>query len=89
MIDNLHNVSYNRNYKGGNKMNQKELGMKIKLARVEKGLTQEQLAEKSSMSRWFVNQLEQGLANPKLGNINAILEALSLSLRTEKVAKNE
>jgi transcriptional regulator with XRE-family HTH domain len=63
-----------------------ELGFEIRQARLERGLTQAQLANAAGLSRTTLNQLENGLF-PDLGvrKILAILEELRLDLAVRPV----
>ncbi len=54
----------------------KEIGKKIKAAREEKGLSQEELADMAKVSRRTVVNIEQGAFNPKLETVNDIAQAL-------------
>lgn len=58
-------------------MDQKKLGKKIKLARVEMDLTQEQLAEKIGVQQRGISRYEAGLSSPTV----EILEKLSKTLK--------
>lgn len=61
-------------------VNAKEiLGNNIKLARLEKGLSQENLAELAGLHRTYIGSVERGERNVSLENIVAISKALSLS----------
>lgn len=62
-------------------MENKELseGMKIKIARVIKGYSQRELAEKSGVSYRVVNELENGKRdNIRLSNLKKIKETLGI-----------
>ena len=66
-------------------MNSKEkmlrisIGKKIKLARNNASITQEQLAEKLSLSPRYISQLERGLAFGSATTITSICKALNIS----------
>jgi len=64
-----------------------ELGYEIRQARLERGMTQAQLAKAAGLSRTTLNQLENGLA-PDLGmrKVLAILGNLQLDLAVRPVA---
>lgn len=53
-----------------------EIGKKIRLLRQRQGLTQEELAERSELSKGFISQMERDLASPSIGTFIDILEAL-------------
>ena len=57
-------------------------GMRIKLARVEAGLTQKELAEKLYIPYQSINQWERGKRNPKLETLRKIANALGIPLET-------
>lgn len=63
-------------------MNLKQLGRRIKEARVAKGLTQEQLAEIAGISPTHVSVLERGLKAPGLNTFVAITNALDVTADT-------
>ena len=67
-------------------MRLQELGYEIRRARLERGLTQAQLATAAGLSRTTLNQLENGLF-PDLGvkKVLAILEPLGLDLSVQPV----
>ena len=54
------------------------IGEKIKKTRVEKGLTQKELANRLNSSYVMVNQYENGKRNPKLETIKKIAKALDV-----------
>ena len=43
-----------------------DIGKKIKELRVAKGLTQEELADRSELSKGFISQLERDLTSPSI-----------------------
>lgn len=67
-------------------MRLQELGYEIRRARLERGLTQAQLASAAWLSRTTLNQLENGLI-PDLGvkKVLAILETLGLDLSVQSI----
>lgn len=58
-----------------------ELGEKIKKARKEKGLTQEQLAELAHIDPKTLIKIEGGKRNPTLKTLNKIAIALKVPLQ--------
>ena len=56
----------------------KQIGSRIKLARAKENLTQEQLAEKASLSTRYISQLERGLAFGSASTIVSICQALHI-----------
>lgn len=57
----------------------KALGERIKQARIQEGLTQEQLAELLNLSRGTIARYELGEIEPKLQNLAAISDVLHVS----------
>ncbi|MBU5669456.1 XRE family transcriptional regulator [Peptoniphilus sp. MSJ-1] len=53
-----------------------EIGSKIKELRIEKGLTQEELADRSELTKGFISQIERDLTSPSVDSLLDILEAL-------------
>ena len=52
-----------------------DIGKKIKELRVAKGLTQEELADRSELSRGFISQLERDLTSPSIATLMDICSA--------------
>ncbi len=63
-------------------MDQKAIGHRIKLAREQCGLTQEELAEILDMSPMHISVLERGAKPPKLETLVNIANALRVSADT-------
>lgn len=59
---------------------QKFIGKQIKTIREFQRLTQEDLAQKSGMSRVFLGQIEKGSVNPSLDTLINLCNALGYSL---------
>ena len=57
----------------------KQIGKKIKLARVKAGYTQEKLAEKLSLSPRYISQLERGISFGTASTIINICKTLNIS----------
>lgn len=57
----------------------KNIGRKIKLARTKSDYTQEQLAEKLSLSTRYISQLERGIAFGSATTITNICKALNIN----------
>lgn len=57
----------------------KNIGKKIKLARTKANFTQEQLAEKLSLSTRYISQLERGIAFGSATTITNICKALNIT----------
>lgn len=60
---------------------QKNLGLRIKELRAERGITQEELAERCEMFRTYMSRIESGLANPTLTMLYVMAEALQVDVR--------
>lgn len=56
------------------------LGVAIRDARRGAGLTQQQLADRSGVTRQWVIQLELGKANPTFENLRAVCDVLDLTM---------
>jgi transcriptional regulator with XRE-family HTH domain len=59
----------------------KSLGLRIRQLRMSKGLTQEQLADLSGISRQYIGDVERGERNIAIVNIEKIARALGVTLR--------
>lgn len=58
-----------------------EIGGKIKELRNQKGLTQEELADRCELSKGFISQLENDLTSPSIATLIDILQCLGTSLK--------
>ncbi len=58
-----------------------EIGNKIKELRNQKGLTQEELADRCELSKGFISQLENDLTSPSIATLVDILQCLGTSLK--------
>ena len=58
-----------------------EIGGKIKELRIQKGLTQEELADRSELSKGFISQLENDLTSPSIATLVDILQCLGTNLK--------
>lgn len=74
-----------------------EIGKKIKNLRLKKGLTQEELGERTDLTKGYISQLERDLSSPSIETFFDILEVLGCSPkeffddeeRTQKVVYTE
>jgi len=57
-----------------------EIGSRIKRLRIRLGLTQEELASRTELSKGFISQLERDLTSPSIATLTDILEALGTDL---------
>ena len=55
------------------------IGQRLKKARIEKGYTQEQLAEKIDVSVAFLSRVERGNAKINLNRLNQLCDLLDIS----------
>lgn len=53
-------------------------GRRVRELRLARGLSQEELAERSSLHRTYVSGVERGLRNVGLDNIHALARALAV-----------
>jgi len=53
-----------------------QIGAKIKALRIKKGLTQEELGERTDLTKGFISQLERDLNSPSIETLFSILEVL-------------
>lgn len=58
-----------------------DIGEKIRQLRLRHGLTQEELADRTELSKGFISQLERDLTSPSIATLTDILECLGISLR--------
>lgn len=61
-------------------MDKKELGMRIKTLRENKGLSQNALANKAGVSPTYIYQLEKGEKSPTVEYLEFICDALGVTL---------
>ncbi|MDR1774502.1 MAG: cupin domain-containing protein [Clostridioides sp.] len=58
-----------------------DLGEKIRRLRVEKQLTQEELANRCELSKGFISQIENNLTSPSIATLVDLLEILGTDLK--------
>lgn len=58
-----------------------EIGEKIKRLRIQNALTQEELADRSELTKGFISQLERDLTSPSIATLVDILEGLGTNLQ--------
>ena len=58
-----------------------EIGNKIRELRNQKGLTQEELADRCELSKGFISQLENDLTSPSIATLVDILQCLGTNLK--------
>lgn len=58
-----------------------DIGAKLKELRLQRGLTQEEMADRSELSKGFISQVENNLASPSIATLTDMLEVLGSSLQ--------
>lgn len=58
-----------------------DIGPKIKEIRLKRGLTQEELASRSELTKGYISQLENDIASPSIATLIDILNVLGVSLQ--------
>lgn len=58
-----------------------KIGNKLKELRIQKGLTQEELADRCELSKGFISQLERDLTSPSIATLVDILQCLGTDLQ--------
>ncbi len=58
-----------------------KIGNKIKMLRIKNGLTQEELANRSELSKGFISQIERDLTSPSIATLVDLLQCLGSSLK--------
>ncbi|MER2027723.1 MAG: XRE family transcriptional regulator [Solibacillus sp.] len=68
-----------------------QIGSKIKSLRIKKGLTQEELGERTDLTKGYISQLERDLNSPSIETLFNLLEVLGCSPRDffDDTQKNE
>lgn len=56
-----------------------EIGEKIRNLRKQKNLTQEELGERTDLTKGYISQLERGLSSPSMDTFFAIIEVLGVT----------
>ncbi|EOH89364.1 helix-turn-helix domain-containing protein [Enterococcus villorum] len=56
-----------------------EIGEKLRNLRIQKNLTQEELGERTDLSKGYISQLERDLSSPSMETFFSILEVLGVS----------
>lgn len=57
-----------------------KIGAKIKELRIQKSLTQEELADRAELSKGFISQLERDITSPSIATLVDILQCLGTNL---------
>lgn len=59
-----------------------EIGEKLRELRIQRGLTQEELADRCELSKGFISQVERELASPSIATLTDMLECLGVTLQS-------
>lgn len=59
-----------------------DIGSKLRELRIQRNLTQEELADRCELSKGFISQIERDLASPSIATLKDLLECLGSSLQT-------
>jgi len=59
-----------------------DIGSKIKRLRILKGLTQEELADRSEVTKGYISQVENDLVSPTISTLSDLVSALGCDLKT-------
>lgn len=57
------------------------IGEKLRELRIQRNLTQEELADRCELSKGFISQVERDLASPSIATLTDLLECLGSSLK--------
>lgn len=57
------------------------IGAKLRELRIQRALTQEELANRCELSKGFISQVERDLASPSIATLKDILECLGVTLQ--------
>ena len=63
--------------KGGSGL---DIGERLRTLRLQRGLTQEEMADRCELTKGFISQVERNLASPSITTLTDMLEALGSSL---------
>ncbi len=58
-----------------------KIGNKIKMLRIKNGLTQEELANRSELSKGFISQIERDLTSPSIATLMDLLQCLGTNIK--------
>ena len=62
-----------------------EIGSKIRELRILNGLTQEELADRSELSKGFISQVENDLTSPSISTLEDILQCLGMPILVDDI----
>ena len=58
-----------------------KIGIKIRLLRTKKKLSQEKLGEKADLSKNSISSIERGISSPSIETLDKIAKALNIELK--------
>lgn len=58
-----------------------DIGEKLRRLRIQRNLTQEEMADRCELSKGFISQVERDLASPSIATLTDLLECLGSSLK--------
>lgn len=58
-----------------------DIGKKLRSLRIQRGLTQEELADRCELSKGFISQVERNFSSPSIATLMDLLECLGTSLQ--------
>jgi len=58
-----------------------EIGERLRELRIQRGLTQEEMADRCELSKGFISQVERDLASPSIATLKDMLECLGVTLQ--------
>ncbi len=58
-----------------------DIGDRLKQLRIQRNLTQEEMADRCELSKGFISQVERNLASPSIATLTDMLEALGTNLQ--------
>ncbi len=58
-----------------------DIGESLRLLRLQRNLTQEEMADRCELSKGFISQVERNLASPSIATLTDMLECLGSSLQ--------
>lgn len=58
-----------------------EIGNKIRQLRIQRGLTQEELASRCELTKGYISQLENDIASPSIATLLDILNVLGVTVQ--------
>ncbi|MGE0322119.1 MAG: helix-turn-helix domain-containing protein [Polyangiaceae bacterium] len=56
------------------------MGARVRKLRKEKGISFDALVGETGLGRGYISELERGLVNPTIGNLDLVAQALGVSL---------